>query len=242
MEQAIFALMKKAEPGITHIEMEELQPIPGGFSRETFKCDVRVTRNGTDETLPLIIRKNPPDIEAILNTSRAVEHDLIEALRTLTNVPVSRSYGYELDPAPFGEPAMILERAKGSGQTSALFNGGPDEDQTEDVIRHLCEVLVELHSVDIAKVDPNGALVDPRGVGVRAGSWDEYMDTTFEYYLREYTTIAWDPTMMILPHAAPSEAAPDEAVGRPRRLQPGQFPVRRREGDRAHRLGEQPHR
>ncbi len=198
MEEAIFALMKRVEPDITHIEIEDLQPIPGGFSRETFKCDVKVTRHGAQETLPLIIRKNPPEVEAILNTSRAVEHNLIEALRTRTIVPVSRSYGYELDAAPFGEPAMILERAAGSGQTSALFNGGPDEDQTEDVIKHLCEVLVELHSADIASIDPNGALVDPRGVGIKAGSWDEYMDTTFEYYLNEYKTIAWDPTMMIL--------------------------------------------
>ena len=198
MEQAIIAVLKRAEPGITEANVTDLQPIPGGFSRETFRCDVEVVRNGARETLPLIIRKNPPDVEAILNTSRAVEHDLIESLRLRTGVPVSRSYGYELDPAPFGEPAMVLERASGSGQTSALFNGGPDEDQTEDVIRHLCEVLVELHSTDIPTIDPSGALVDPRGVGIRAGSWDEYMDTTFEYYLREYRNINWDPTMMIL--------------------------------------------
>ena len=110
MEKAIASLLMRVEPGITHVEVEGLQPIPGGFSRETFRCDVRVTRNGGTETLPLIIRKNPPDVEAILNTSRAVEHDLIEALRTRTNVPVSRSYGYELDAAPFGEPAMVLEQ------------------------------------------------------------------------------------------------------------------------------------
>ena len=198
MEDAIIALMRRVEPDITHVEVRELQPIPGGFSRETFRCDAHVTRRGKSEVLPLIIRKNPPDVEAILNTSRAVEHDLIEALRAHTNVPVSRSYGYEMDPGPFGEPAMVLQRAHGSGQTSALFNGGPDEHQTEDVVRHLCEVLVELHTADVSTVDPKGALVDPRGVGIRAGSWDEYMDTTFEYYLREYRTIAWDPTMMVL--------------------------------------------
>jgi aminoglycoside phosphotransferase (APT) family kinase protein len=198
MEQAIIAVLRRAEPGITNARVTELQPVPGGFSRETFRCDLTVTRDGKEETLPLIIRKNPPEVEAILNTSRATEHELIEALRTKTTVPVSRSYGYELDPSHFGESAMVLERASGSGQTSALFNGGKDEDQTEDVIRHLCEVLAELHSVDITTIDPHGALVDPRGVGVRVGSWDEYMDTTFEYYLREYTTINWDPVMMIL--------------------------------------------
>jgi aminoglycoside phosphotransferase (APT) family kinase protein len=93
---------------------------------------------------------------------------------------------------------MVLERASGSGQTSALFNGGTDEDQCEDVVRHLCEVLVELHSANIGSIDPDGSLIDPRGVGVRAGSWDEYMDSTFDYYIGEYKTIAWDPVMMMI--------------------------------------------
>ena len=198
MEDAIITLLRRVEPDIVGVEVTNLEPIPGGFSRETFRCDVRVTRSSGSEVLPLIIRKNPPEIEAILNTSRAVEHGLIEALRTRTNIPVSRSYGFEMDPSHFGEAAMVLQRAHGSGQTSALFNGGADEHQTEDVIRHLCEVLVELHSTDIAMLDPDGSLVDPRGVGIRAGSWDEYMDTTFDYYLNEYPTIAWDPTMMVL--------------------------------------------
>lgn len=198
MEQAIIDVLMRAELGLTDVSILDLQPIPGGFSRETFKCDATAHRAGEKVTLPLIVRKNPPDIEAILNTSRAVEHNLIEALRNNTKVPVSRSYGYELDAAPFGEPAMVLERASGSGQTSALFNGGPDEDQCEDVVRHLCEVLVELHSADISSIDPDGSLIDPRGVGVRAGSWDEYMDSTFEYYIGEYKTIAWDPVMMML--------------------------------------------
>lgn len=46
MEQAIAALMRRVEPGITHIEIEELQPIPGGFSRETFKRDVAALLHG----------------------------------------------------------------------------------------------------------------------------------------------------------------------------------------------------
>lgn len=198
MEQAVIDVLMRAEPGLADVRITDLQPIPGGFSRETFKCDAVATRDGQSINLPLIVRKNPPDIEAILNTSRAVEHRLIEALRSKTKVPVSRSYGFELDAAPFGEPAMVLERASGSGQTSALFNGGADEDQCEDVVRHLCEVLVELHSSDISSIDPDGALVDPRDVGIRASTWDEYMESTFEYYIREYKTIAWDPVMMML--------------------------------------------
>lgn len=198
MDKAIIGLLQRVEPSITDAKVNDLQQIAGGFSRETFSCDVSATRDGEEIILPLIIRRNPPAVEAILNTSRAVEHDLIEAIRTKSTVPVSRSYGYELDPSHFGAETMVLERASGNSRTSDLFNGGPDEHQTEDVIRHLCEVLVELHSVDISIANPQGALSDPRGVGIRTGSWDEYMDTTFDYYLREYRTINWDPAMMVL--------------------------------------------
>ncbi len=185
-------------PDAEQIEIEEISPIPGGFSRETFRFDARVRWTDREELLPFILRKDPPAQSAILHTSRAVEHDLIEAVRFHTTVPVSRSYGYEMDPTVFGEPAMVLARVHGSGTTSDLFNGGPDEDQVDDVIRHLCEVLVELHSTDISKLDAGGALSDPRGVGIDVSSWDRYMESTFDYYINAYPGLAFDPGFLIL--------------------------------------------
>jgi len=167
MEQSIVEFLERIWPDATNIVVEDFQQIAGGFSRETFKCDARVTRGNKEETMPLILRKDPPDVEAILHTDRSVEHNLIESLRLRTTIPVSQSYGYEMDPKPFGQPAMIIERASGSGQTSALFNGGADEDQAESVIKHLCEVLVELHKCPINKIDPDGALTDPFGRGIK---------------------------------------------------------------------------
>jgi aminoglycoside phosphotransferase (APT) family kinase protein len=68
----------------------------------------------------------------------------------------------------------------------------------DDVVRHLCESLVELHQTDIATLNPSGDLDDPRGVGIDASSWDRYMDTTFEYYLDNYTKINRDPMLCLL--------------------------------------------
>ncbi len=197
MEQAIGALLQRIVPESDHIVIEDLQQIAGGFSRETFRCDARISRNGDEEILPLIVRKDPPDIEAILQTDRSVEHNLIESLRLRTTVPVSRSYGYEMDPQHFGQPAMLLERASGSGQTSALFNGGTDEDQTESVIKHLCEVLVELHSCSIEKIDTNGELTDPFKRGTKIDSWDSFMDSTISFFEMSYPTMNYDPILMI---------------------------------------------
>ena len=78
MEQSIVAFLERILPDATSVVVEDFQQIAGGFSRETFKCDARVTRSGKEEVMPLILRKDPPDVEAILHTDRAVEHNLIE--------------------------------------------------------------------------------------------------------------------------------------------------------------------
>jgi aminoglycoside phosphotransferase (APT) family kinase protein len=197
MEQSIVAFLERILPDATSIVVEDFQQIAGGFSRETFKCDARVTRSGKEEVMPLILRKDPPDVEAILHTDRSVEHNLIESLRLRTTIPVSQSYGFEMDPKHFGEPAMIIERASGSGQTSALFNGGADENQAESVIKHLCEVLVELHKCPISKIDPNGELTDPFHRGIKIDSWDVFMDSTIEFFESSYPTLNYDPILMI---------------------------------------------
>jgi aminoglycoside phosphotransferase (APT) family kinase protein len=201
IEQLSDFLQQRLE-GAERVTIEHFEPIPGGFSRETFRFDARVSRNGTDEVLPLILRKDPPAAAAILLTSREVEHNLIGAVGAHTGIPVSRSYGAEMDASVFGEPAMVIERMRGSGQTSNLFNGGVDAGQVDDVVRHLCELLAELHTTDIAKLNGDGSLSDPRGVGVDTSSWDHYMDTTFAYYIDSYPNIAYDPSAMVMLDAA----------------------------------------
>ena len=103
-----------------------------------------------------------------------------------------------MDRSVFGEAAMILRRADGNPSTSDLFHDGPDTHQVDDVVRHLCESLVELHQTDISKLNPHGELDDPRGVGIDVSSWDRYMDTTFEYYLGHYPKINRDPMLCLL--------------------------------------------
>jgi prepilin-type processing-associated H-X9-DG protein len=197
MEQQLVEFLRRRYPDATEIVIEELAPIPGGFSRETYRFDARIRRPEGEQRVPLILRKDPPAAAAILQTNRAVEHHLIEAVRAHTSIPVSESHGYELDPEVFGEAAMVIGRMPGNGQTSDLFNEGPDAHQVDDVVRHLCELLAELHTADITKLDPHGHLADPRGVGIDASSWDAYMDTTIDYYIRGYQDIAYDPGIMI---------------------------------------------
>ena len=98
-----------------------------------------------------------------------------------------------MDPSVLGAAAMVVERAVGKGSTSDLFNGGPDADQAESVGRHLCEVMAELHTTSPSVIDVPG-LADPRGVGIDVSTWDTYMDSTFEYYVRAFDDICYDPS------------------------------------------------
>ena len=196
METRLVELLAQYFPDAEHIEVVGFEPIPGGYSRETFRFDAVVRTAGSEEAHALILRKDPPAAVALLQTSRAIEHDLIEALRMHTDIPVSRSLGHEPDPTRFGEPAMVIQRMHGNSQTSDLFHDGPDTHQADDVMRHLCEVLVELHTADISTLDPHGVLADPRGVGVDASSWDAYIDTTIDYYVRSFPDIDYDPSVM----------------------------------------------
>lgn len=198
VESKLAALIERLHPDAVHVEIVDFTAIPGGFSRETFSFDAIVRTAEGEIRHPLILRKDPPEAVAILHTSRSDEHDLIESVRRHTSVPVTESLGYEMDRAVFGEAAMILRRASGSPTTSDLFNGGCDADQVDDVVRHLCESLVELHQSDITTIDPSDVLGDPRSVGIDTSTWDSYMDSTFEYYINAYDDIDFDPGMCIL--------------------------------------------
>lgn len=183
MDQQLAGFLRGRFLEASEVVVEALEPTPGGFSRETWRFDARLRHaDGTEQVLPLILRKDPPRAAALLETSRMVEHHLVEAVRAHTSVPVSESFGYELDPDVFGEPAMIIQRMHGSGQTSNLFHDGPHTDQVDDVVRHLCEVISELHLTDTSRLDPTAtwptragrASTSPRGTR----TWTRRTSTT----------------------------------------------------------------
>jgi aminoglycoside phosphotransferase (APT) family kinase protein len=201
-------------PDADEVVVEEFAVIAGGYSQETYRFDARVRRAGREERLPLILRKNPPLASDILPTSREQEHRILCAMREHTHIPVSRSYCVAHDAAILGTPAMVIERVRGSGQVSELFNGGSAADQAENVATQLCERIAELHLADPKKIDPDGALNDPRGAGIDVSSWDRYMESTFDYYINGYEQSAFTP----LPNALDTYLTIRRMKPRPLRL------------------------
>ncbi len=193
MEERLQALLSREWPDAEAIEVKDFAVIAGGYSRETYRFDVHVKRNGKWEAVPMILRKDPPPASAILSTSRQMEHDLLKAVARHTAIPVSESYFAVMDPDVLGERAMLIGRVHGSGEPSLMFHGGPNEHQAEAVATHLCELIAELHLTNPAKLNPNRDLDDPRCEGIDVSSWERYMDTATDYYVRSYRNLAFSP-------------------------------------------------
>ena len=193
MEEQLRQFLAGQWPDADEVEISGFAVIAGGYSRETYRFDARARRGDTWSEHKFILRKDPPPAAAILGSDRSLEHRVIGAVREHTNIPVPQSYFVEMDPATFGMPAMILDRARGAGEPSALFNGGPQAHQAETLATQLCEMIAALHTTDPKLLNPDGALDDPRHEGIDPSSWDRYMETTFAYYLRSYDDLAFDP-------------------------------------------------
>ncbi|OAI41334.1 hypothetical protein AYO38_03895 [bacterium SCGC AG-212-C10] len=192
MQDNVRNFLSSQWPG-AEISVSDFAVIAGGYSRETYRFDAKVVRAGQSELHPMILRKDPPPAAAILGSDRQLEHDLITAVKQHTTIPVPGCYFVANDPSHFGEKAMVIERVRGSGAPSALFHGGPAEDQAESVATELCEYIAQLHMTDPKLLNPDGRLDDPRNEGIDPSTWDRYIDTTCEYYLRGYEDIRFDP-------------------------------------------------
>lgn len=193
MEVELAAFLRAQFPAARDVRVEGFRAIAGGYSRETFALECVVEdADGRSERRPMFRRKDPPHETAILMTSRLHEHNLLNRLRAHTNIPVPRSLYIDAEGSAFGRPAMLLEKAAGRSDLTALL-GGADADQLESVATDLCERLAELHLTSLDTSDPERVYADPRGEGIDISSWQAYMDSNIRYFKRNYRNIAYEP-------------------------------------------------
>ena len=167
--------------------------IAGGYSEETFRCDLEIKHSDkSEETLPVIIRRDPVTEADILPTSRKQEFTLIQNVQEKTNIPVPTPYLLDADGSKFGRPTMMMERCVGDSDITLLTAPGR-ENELETIATELCEHLAKLHTTDRTILDPDETLSDPRSVGVDVTSWENYMETSINYFLANYQKIAFDP-------------------------------------------------
>lgn len=171
------------------LEIEHLADLPGGISKQTYRFDALITRGGSESVLPLILRMDLPAAEGVFQNSRLVEYQLLSRLREKTRIPVPQCYFVETEPKIFGQPGMILERVRGATRPDALFH---DAQSADRIARALCESIAALHTTTPSLLNADGILDDPRSLGIRVDSWEVYLDSMFEVFVRGYASMAFD--------------------------------------------------
>lgn len=92
-------------------DVERLDRIPGGASRETYRFDAVI--GGARR--PLILRRDPPG--SLIDTDRRTEYLAYASFHPL-GAPVPEPIALETDPGPLGRPFFLMSRIDGGGAAS----------------------------------------------------------------------------------------------------------------------------
>lgn len=191
LERGIKDLLKR-DLGAEQVEVSGLRALAGGYSRETFAFDAQVAYpGGREETLELILRRDPRAAASILPTDRGIEHRLLSRLAKATDFPLPESIALDATGEFVERPALIIRKLPGKSDLTALFGGG-DADQLEAVATDLCEQLAKLHQIPITIADPTGELRDPMAKQLDTTSWRGYVRSQIAYMKRMYATTSFD--------------------------------------------------
>ena len=192
MEAQLERFIQQERPDAESVRIADFQLLAGGYSQETYRADAVITSGGRAETLPLIIRRDPPPEIDILPTKRRLEFQILERVGERTDIPVPKAYFLDEHGSALDRPAMVMERARGSADLTPLFAPG-NEDEAEAVATEFCERLAELHATSLDALDPDGDFRDARDAGIDASDWESYMTSSMAFFRESYHRIAFDP-------------------------------------------------
>ncbi|HCU99819.1 MAG TPA: hypothetical protein DGL25_01355, partial [Dehalococcoidia bacterium] len=192
MEAQLEQFIQQERPNTKSVRIENFQMLAGGYSQETYSADAIIENANGRETLPLIIRRDPPPEIDILPTNRRLEYLITQRVGEQTTIPVPTAHFLDEKGATLERPSMVIQRLSGSADLTPLFQPG-NEDEAEAVATEFCERLAELHATSLDTLDPEGEFRDARGVGIDSSSWESYMTSSIEFFMQSYQQIAFDP-------------------------------------------------
>jgi aminoglycoside phosphotransferase (APT) family kinase protein len=97
-------------PEACDVEVQEIQRIHGGASRETYRLRASYTADGAEQVRGLILRRDPPG--SLIDTDRANEFNAYLAFHK-SEVPVPEPLWLEEDPAWLDRPFFVMEEISG---------------------------------------------------------------------------------------------------------------------------------
>lgn len=156
------AFLSARLPGATDVRVSGLRRSGTGSSRENWPFDASWrTAEGELVQRELLLRRDPPS--AVVDTGRATEFGLLQALET-TTVPAPKAHWLDDSGAELLRPSMIIDRHEGHAHRAVLRDKNPlglAEENRAGIARRLCELLAEVHNVDVRETRLTETLPDP---------------------------------------------------------------------------------
>jgi len=157
------AYLTRRLPNAAKVTLGSLRRSGGGTSRENWSFDASWTTDGKPVTRPLLLRRDP--IAGVVETDRQVEYRLLQALEGAP-LPTPVVRWFEADGAELGRPFMIMDRAQGASDRAVLTDRNPFGLDVADRVtlgRRYCELLAEVHRLDIEHLGIDRVLPPPHG-------------------------------------------------------------------------------
>lgn len=170
----------RAVSGAESVRVTNLARMAGGASREIWSLDVEIERAGRGETLPLVLRADPPGGE--IQSSRREEFEILEVAGE-AGVPVPRVYWCCEDPAVLGAAFLLMQRVEGETLARRLLRDERYARARRELTGQLGRALAQIHAIDPARL-PFLARPAPGTTGA---------ETEVRHYREIYDTIAPDP-------------------------------------------------
>lgn len=154
--RCIEQLFDSARVGV-EVEVTELRRSPLGLSRENWIFDLIERQGGRQRVRQLILRRDP--IHSILDTDRAVEVALLEALGE-TAVPAPRVVCSDTTGEVMGRPGLIMVREPGECDYLALNRDRPLDERLA-IAHDLWNILATVHTLPVQDLGLPAILSDP---------------------------------------------------------------------------------
>ena len=158
-----FLAAVEPERGATVISLE---PIPGGYSRDTHRAQVRWA-DGSIESF--VLRSDPAIEESVFRSDRDREWTLLNALATVPTFRIPQPRYYDATGEYLGTKCIISE-AIPTTSMQAFLESGPDLEQAR---RDFIGIVASIHTTPI---DAIGGSVE------RPASWDAHIDQIMGIY------------------------------------------------------------
>lgn len=176
--QRLRQFLSARNPGAEGLTVDRLQRSGNGSSRENWPFDVSWTQDGSLVRRHLLLRRDPPS--AVVDTTRSTEFALLKVLEP-TPIPSPAAHWLDDEGAELLRPSMIVDRHPGEAHRAVLRDKNPlglPSQAREGLARALCELLAQVHRVDVAATGLRDILPAPvpDPAAAEMNRWEHLLD------------------------------------------------------------------